>query len=92
MFFAEYSLLAISSKQVHYPEYVHMCLCWFGSHCFNQDSVRLPEIRKMNNMRGQRFRFTACVSCAKGIFKVGLELASNPGAEISAWYLLHAHA
>ena len=62
----------LSSKQVHYPEYVHACLCWFGSHCFTQDSARLPERRrrkkerkkerkkktkKMNNLRGRRFRF-----------------------------------
>ena len=70
----------LSSKQVHYQEYVHACLCWFGSHCFTQDSARLPErrrrrkkMKKTNNLRGRRFRFTALetsVSHAKGLFKL----------------------
>ena len=69
----------LSSKQVHYPEYVHACLCWCGSHCFTQDSARLPERRrrkkktKMNNLRGRRFRFITLetsVSPAKGLFKL----------------------
>ena len=75
----------LSSKQVHYPEYVHACLCWCGSHCFTQDSARLPERRrirrkkerkkktKMNNLRGRRFRFITLetsVSRAKGLFKL----------------------
>ena len=78
------NVLDLSSKQVHYPEYAHVCLFWFGSHCFTQDSARLPERRrrkkerkkktkKMNNLRGRRFRFTTLetsVSRAKGIFKL----------------------
>ena len=28
------------------PEYVQAYLCWFGSHCFTQDSARLPERRR----------------------------------------------
>ena len=51
-----------------------VCVCWFGSHCFTQGSARFTERRrKMNNLRGQLFRFTtleASVSCAKGIFKL----------------------
>ena len=64
------------NKQVYYPEYVHVCLCWFGSHCFTQHSARLPERRKKEDefacMRGRRFRFTTLetsVSHAKDIFK-----------------------
>ena len=37
------TVLDLSNKQVHYPEYVHVCLFWFGSHCFTQDSARLAS-------------------------------------------------
>ena len=83
----------LSSKQVHYPEYVHAYLCWFGSYCFTQDSARLPERRrkkerkkktKTNNLRGRRFRFTTLdtsVSRAKGILK----LRKFAGSFLDGW-------
>ena len=77
MFFAEYSLLTMfdtypASKCTTQNIYVHARLCWFGSHSFTQDRARLPERRrkKMNNLRGRRFRFTTLetsVHRAKGI-------------------------
>ena len=51
MFLAEieYSLLAmfdtyLASKCT--TQNMYTCVCWFGSHCFTQDSARLTERRK----------------------------------------------
>ena len=69
----------LSSKQVHYPEYVHACLCWCGSHCFTQDSARLPERRKKERKKeedeDEQFAWATIsvyhsVSRAKGLFKL----------------------
>ena len=58
---------------MHYPKNIHACLCRFGIRCLTQNSARLTERRKMNNLCGRQFRFTTLemsVSLAKGIFKL----------------------
>ena len=58
------SFWCLSKRQVHYPRWIHVRQCRFGSDSFTQDSARLAERRKkkeerrrkkMNNVRGRRF-------------------------------------
>ena len=85
MFLSEYSALLPlmfgtypASKCMHYPKYVHACLCWFGSHCFTQDSARLPERRRRWTICvGDDFGFTTLelnISRAKGIWSSKIRL------------------